>query len=70
MADQADAASLAAEFDVLIARAGLRIPEDRRPELLVAFADLRAETARLYESLPPELEPAAVYRIGRAEGGA
>ncbi|MGH7101479.1 MAG: hypothetical protein ACREFJ_03695 [Acetobacteraceae bacterium] len=70
MADEADAPSLAAEFDVLMARAGLTIPEDRRDELLLAFADLRGEVARLYETMPAELEPAAVYRLARAEGGA
>lgn len=70
MVDGTDARSLAAEFDVLTARAGLTIPEDRRAELLLAFADLRGEIARLYEMLPPELEPAAVYRVAAAEGGA
>ncbi len=54
--------ALAKEFDVLMARAGLSIPEDRREALLVAFADLRAEIALLHEALPPTLEPAAVYR--------
>lgn len=50
------------EFDVLMARAGLTIPEDRREGLLVAFADLRRELALLHDPLPPSLEPAAVYR--------
>jgi len=62
MTKQPDAASLGAEFDALLARAGLTIPEDRRAGLLIAFADLRAEILRLHEALPPELEPAAVYR--------
>ena len=34
--------ALAAEFDMLMARAGLTIPPDRRPALLAGFADLRA----------------------------
>lgn len=53
---------LAAEFDMLMQRAGLTIPTDRRAELLIAFADLRAEIALLHEPLPPTLEPAAVFR--------
>jgi hypothetical protein len=63
-ADEArmDRHALAAEFDVMMARAGLAIPEDRREGLLTAFADLRAEIALLHEALPPTLEPAAVYR--------
>ncbi|MGH7072543.1 MAG: hypothetical protein ACREFO_21385 [Acetobacteraceae bacterium] len=69
MKNEADAAALAAEFDVLIARAGLTIPTDRRAELLVAFADLRREISRLYETLAPEMEPAAVYRLHSAERG-
>ncbi len=62
------AALLGVEFDVLIARAGLTIPEDRRAELLAAFADLRAEIARLGEALGPEIEPAAVYRAAGRDG--
>ncbi|HTU56103.1 MAG TPA: hypothetical protein VMF62_19220 [Acetobacteraceae bacterium] len=50
------------EFDILMARAGLTIPPDRREALLVAFADLRREIALLHDPLPPSLEPAAVYR--------
>ncbi|MGH7056406.1 MAG: AtzG-like protein [Acetobacteraceae bacterium] len=56
--------ALAAEFDVLMARAGLAIAPERRAELLVAFADLKAEVARLYAvPLPGNLEPAEVYRV-------
>lgn len=51
------------EFDALLALAGLRVPPDRRAELLVAFADLRSEVARLYAApLAPSLEPARVFR--------
>lgn len=58
---------LAREFDMLVARAGLTIPPDRRAELLIAFADLNAETARLHGTLPATLEPAAVYRPDTVE---
>lgn len=54
---------LTEEFDALVALAGLTIPPDRRGDLLVAFADLRAEVARLYTApLPPTLEPARIFR--------
>lgn len=54
---------LTQEFDALIALAGLTVPPGRRAELLVAFADLRTEVARLYAApLPPTLEPARVFR--------
>jgi len=62
MTNTVDSALLAAELEVLTRRAGLAIPEDRRAELLVAFADLRAEIVRLHDGLTPEIEPAAVYR--------
>ena len=62
MTNTVDSALLAAELEVLTRRARLAIPEDRRAELLVAFADLRAEIARLHEGLKPEIEPAAIYR--------
>jgi len=66
MMAEAEEARLRGEFDALMARAGLSIPEERRAELLIAFADLRTEIARLHEALPPTLEPAAVYRVERA----
>jgi hypothetical protein len=62
MAAQPESEQLATEFDVMMVRAGLTIPPDRRLELLAAFADLRAEIGRLHAPLPPALEPAAVYR--------
>ncbi|MGH7117891.1 MAG: hypothetical protein ACREFP_02665 [Acetobacteraceae bacterium] len=50
------------EFDVLIGRVRLEIPEDRRAELLVQFADLRTDITRLAGGLAAEDEPAAIYR--------
>lgn len=64
-----EAALLEAEFDVLIRRAGLVIPEERRAELLAVFTDLRGQIARLGEDLEIADEPAAIYRPRVPEKG-
>ena len=48
-----------AEFDTLMARAGIAIPADHRPALLAAYLDLRAALALLEAT---EAEPAHVFR--------
>ncbi|MDA8049590.1 MAG: hypothetical protein M0002_06230 [Rhodospirillales bacterium] len=70
MPAETEPAQLAAEFDTLVVRAGLTIPAERRRELIAAFADLRAEIARLHAPLSPALEPAAVYRLIASDAGA
>ncbi len=55
-----------AEFDTLMARAGIAIPDDRRPALLAAFVDLRAALALLEDA---EAEPAHVFRPDPLGGG-
>jgi hypothetical protein len=47
------------EFDLLMARAGIAIPGDRRPALLAAYLDLRAALVLLADA---EAEPAHVFR--------
>jgi len=54
---------LAAEFDMLMARAGLMIPADRRDSLLAGFADLRGATERLRQPCEPSAEPSNVFRL-------
>jgi hypothetical protein len=63
MTVEVDEARLAKEFDALMARASITIPPERRADLLIAFADLRTEIARLHAALPVTCEPAAVYRL-------
>ena len=57
------APDLETEFDVLMGRAGLAIPPDRRPALLHAFAELRAQLALLRGPRDAAAEPANVFRL-------
>jgi hypothetical protein len=54
-----------AEFDSLMARAGIAIPEDRRPALLAACRDLHAALALLKDA---EAEPAHAFRPDPLDG--
>ncbi len=58
-----DPQSLAAEFDALMARAGITIPADRRESLLAGFADLRAQVALLHDRLDASVEPSNVFSL-------
>ena len=55
--------SLAAEFDCLMARAGLTIPPARRAGYLIAFADLREQLALLHPLRGGAAEPSNVFRL-------
>ena len=63
MPDTPPPAALAAEFDTLMARAGLNIPAARRPAMLTAYADLRGQIALLHGRYGPEHEPSNVFRL-------
>ena len=56
--------ALAAEFDCLMARAGITIPPDRRAAALIAYADLREQIALLHGRYGPDAEPSNVFRLG------
>ncbi len=56
--------ALAAEFDCLMARAGITVPPQRREATLVAYADLRGQIALLHGRYGPEVEPSNVFRLG------
>jgi hypothetical protein len=56
-------AALEAEFDTLMARAGITVPQATRPSILAAFADLRGQIALLHAPLPHTDEPAHVFRV-------
>jgi hypothetical protein len=55
--------ALSAEFDMLMARAGLTVPEARRATVLAAYADLRSQIALLHDRYGPEHEPSNVFRL-------
>jgi hypothetical protein len=61
--DAADDQALATEFDVLAKRAGLTIPESRRPALLKGFKDLKKMTALMRQPRTAANEPAGTYSI-------
>jgi hypothetical protein len=52
-----------AEFDMLMARAGVAVDPERRDGLLAAYHDLRAAVALLYGRGVGEAEPAVVFRL-------
>jgi hypothetical protein len=63
MPDVSDDQALTAEFDVLARRAGLTIPEDRRPALLAGFKELRKLAALTRQPRSAADEPAGAYAI-------
>ena len=63
MAETPPPDTLAAEFDCLMARAGVSVPPERRAAALVAYADLRGQIALLHGRYGPEAEPSNVFRL-------
>ena len=55
--------TLAAEFDCLMARAGISVPPQRRAAVLAAYADLSGQIALLHGRYGPEEEPSNVFRL-------
>ena len=60
---EADEQALVAEFDVFARRAGLVIPEDRKPAMLKGFKDLRRMTLLMRQPRTAADEPAGTYSI-------
>lgn len=63
MAETPSPDALAAEFDCLMARAGIMVPPQRRTAALTAYADLRGQIALLHGRYGPEAEPSNVFRL-------
>jgi hypothetical protein len=58
------ATELEAEFDMLMARAGIAVPRESREPLLLAFEELRGQCALLRDAArTAAAEPANVYRV-------
>jgi hypothetical protein len=55
--------ALAAEFDCLMARAGVTIPPQRRAAALTAYADLRDQIALLHGRYDHTTEPSNVFSL-------
>jgi hypothetical protein len=56
------AAASEAEFDALMARAGITVPSSARATILASFADMRGQLALLHAAQPHTAEPAHVFR--------
>ena len=67
MADMPPPEALAAEFDMLMARAGITVPVSRRSTVLTAYADLRAQLALLHGRYGAAAEPSNVFRLSPME---
>jgi hypothetical protein len=59
---------LATEFDVLMRRAGIAVPDDRRAAVLASYADLRDQIALLHNRYTYADEPANVFRLCPPDG--
>lgn len=67
MAEAATQPDLTAEFDMMMARAGIVVPEERRAAVLAAYADLRAQIALLHGRYGAAAEPSNVFRLSPVE---
>jgi hypothetical protein len=67
MPDTPSPQALEAEFDCLMARAGITIPEARRTTVLTAYADLRGQIALLHGRYGAAAEPSNVFRLSPVE---
>ena len=67
MPDTTPPEALAAEFDCLMARAGIAVPEARRAAVLTAYADLRKQIALLHGRYGAAAEPSNVFRLSPLE---
>jgi hypothetical protein len=63
MPETPHADALAAEFDLLMTRAGLTVPQARRASVIAAYADLRGQMALLRDRYSHLHEPANVFRL-------
>ena len=54
---------LAVEFDILMRRAGISVPDSRRAAVLASYADLHDQIALLHDRYAHTDEPANVFRL-------
>jgi hypothetical protein len=54
---------LAQEFDILMRRAGITVPDARRAAVLASYADLHEQIALLHNRYAYTDEPANVFRL-------
>jgi hypothetical protein len=66
--DELPPRDLTAEFDILMHRAGISVPEDRRAAVLTGYADLIGQIALLHNRYAHTDEPANVFRLSPRDG--
>jgi hypothetical protein len=59
---------LTQEFDMAMRRAGITVPDGRRPALLASYADLHEQIALLHNRYAYTDEPANVFRLTPPDG--
>jgi hypothetical protein len=64
-----DEATLGAELDILMARAGVTIPPERRARLLASYADLREQVELLRNGRDAAVEPSNIFHALPLEAG-
>lgn len=69
MTDSLTAEALEAEFDMLMARAGVTVPAAWRSSVLAAFADFRAQLSLLHGPRDHRVEPSNVFSLVEKVGG-
>ena len=63
MTDAPTPQALAAEFDMLMARADVTVPADRRDSMLAGYADFRAQLHFLHGRRDHLAEPSNVFAV-------
>ncbi len=56
-------AALAAEFDMLMARAGVAVPAEYRDSILASYADFRAQLPLLHGARTYLSEPSNIFSL-------
>ncbi|MGD0434718.1 MAG: hypothetical protein ABSA58_26880 [Acetobacteraceae bacterium] len=56
------------EFDILMQRAGIRVPDARRAAVLASYADLHDQIALLHNRYAYTDEPSNVFRLSPPDG--
>jgi hypothetical protein len=59
---------LSVEFDILMRRAGITLPDARRAAVLASYADLHEQIALLRNRYTYADEPANVFRLSPPDG--
>lgn len=51
------------ELNILLARAGITVPEERQANVLSGYLELRSQIALLHEARPHTAEPSNIFSL-------